>query len=83
MFGSSPIKWRQRPDLTIAVHWDDKPQIEQTLNASGLQFILNGSVTHSRVEAPRCYKLVRVISRRLSRELPRVMLKTFKSCRTR
>ena len=35
-----------------------------------------------RVEALTCYELVRVISRRLSHELPRVMMKKFKSCHT-
>ena len=39
-------------------------------------------VTHSRVEAMTCYKLVRVISRSLSCELPRVMLEKFRSCHT-
>ena len=24
MFGKSPIKWRQRPDMTFAVDWDAK-----------------------------------------------------------
>ena len=24
ILGKSPIKWRQRPDMTLAVHWDVK-----------------------------------------------------------
>ena len=28
MLGKSPIKWRQRPDMTIAVDWDVKHQIK-------------------------------------------------------
>ena len=28
MFGKSPIKWRRRPDMTIAVDWDAKPEIK-------------------------------------------------------
>ena len=30
MLGKSPIKWRQRPDMTIAVDWDVKNQFKQT-----------------------------------------------------
>ena len=30
ILGKSPLKWRQRPDMTIAVDWDDKPQCKQT-----------------------------------------------------
>ena len=29
MLGKSPIKWRQRPDMTIAVEWDVKHQFKQ------------------------------------------------------
>ena len=30
MFGISPIKWRQRPDMTIAVSdWGAMPQLKQ------------------------------------------------------
>ena len=28
--GTNPIKWRQRPDMTIAVDWDIKHQFKQT-----------------------------------------------------
>ena len=30
MLGKSPIKWRQRPDMTIAVNWVVKHQLKQT-----------------------------------------------------
>ena len=30
MLGKSPIKWRQSPDMTIAVGWDVKYQFKQT-----------------------------------------------------
>ena len=30
MLSKSPIKWRQRPDMTIAVDWDVKHQFNQT-----------------------------------------------------
>ena len=30
MLGKSPIKWRQRPDMAIAVDWDVKRQFKQT-----------------------------------------------------
>ena len=30
MLGKSPIKWRQCPDMTIAVDWDVKHQFKQT-----------------------------------------------------
>ena len=30
MLDRSPVKWRQRPDMNIAVDWDAKPQIKQT-----------------------------------------------------
>ena len=30
MLGKSPMKWRQRPDMTIAVDWDVKHQFKQT-----------------------------------------------------
>ena len=29
MFGKSPIKWRQCPDMTIVVDWDVKHQFKQ------------------------------------------------------
>ena len=29
MLGKSPIKWRQRPDMTIAVDWDVKHQFKK------------------------------------------------------
>ena len=35
MLGRSPIKWRQRPDMTIAVDWEAKPQIKLKLWGSG------------------------------------------------
>ena len=28
--GKSPIKWRQRPDITLAIDWDVKHQFKQT-----------------------------------------------------
>ena len=28
----SPIKWRQRPDMTLAVDWDVKHQFKQTFS---------------------------------------------------
>ena len=28
--GKSPIKWRKRPDMTIAVDWDVKHKFKQT-----------------------------------------------------
>ena len=30
ILGKSPIKWRQRPDMTFAVDWDVKHQFKQT-----------------------------------------------------
>ena len=30
ILGKSPIKWRQRPDMTLAVDWDVKHQLKQT-----------------------------------------------------
>ena len=32
MLGRSPIKWRQRPDMAIAVEWGVKHQFKQTDN---------------------------------------------------
>ena len=32
MFGRSLIKWRQHPDMTIAVDWDVKHQLKETNN---------------------------------------------------
>ena len=29
ILGKSPIKWRQRPDMTVAVDWDVKHQFKQ------------------------------------------------------
>ena len=31
MLGKSPIKWRQRPDMAIAVEWSIKHQFKQTI----------------------------------------------------
>ena len=28
-FGRSPLKWKQRPDITIAVDWDANSQLKQ------------------------------------------------------
>ena len=30
ILGKSPIKWRQRPDMTLAVVWDVKNQFKRT-----------------------------------------------------
>ena len=30
ILGKSPIKWRQRPDMTLSVDWDVKHQFKQT-----------------------------------------------------
>ena len=30
ILGKSPIKWRQHPDMTLAVDWDVKNQFKQT-----------------------------------------------------
>ena len=30
MLGKKPLKWRQRPDMTIAVDWDVKHKFKQT-----------------------------------------------------
>ena len=30
MLGKSPIKWRQRPDMTFAVDWDVKHQLKHS-----------------------------------------------------
>ena len=34
MVGKSPIKWRQGPDMTIAVDWDEKHLFKQTNKAT-------------------------------------------------
>ena len=33
MLGKSPIKWRQRPDMTLAVDWDFKHQTKPLILA--------------------------------------------------
>ena len=40
MLGKSPIKWRQRPDMTFAVDWDVKHQFKQT----------NKNILHTAIE---------------------------------
>ena len=37
MLGKGAIKWRQRPDMTIAVDWDVKHQFKQTKLEGGGQ----------------------------------------------
>ena len=37
IFGKSPIKWRQRPDMTLAVDWHVKYQFKQTNKAKHLE----------------------------------------------
>ena len=37
MLGKSPIKWRQCPNMTIAVDWDVKHQIKQTNKQSNVK----------------------------------------------
>ena len=32
MLGKIPTKWKQRPDMTIAVDWDTKLQINQSIH---------------------------------------------------
>ena len=34
MLGKSPIKWRQRPDMTFAVDWDVKHQFKNSTNSN-------------------------------------------------
>ena len=34
VLGKSPIKWRQRPDMTIAVDWDVEPEFKQHIYMS-------------------------------------------------
>ena len=36
MLGKSPIKWRQHPDITIAVDWDVKHQFEQAIQQTSI-----------------------------------------------
>ena len=38
ILGKSPIKWRQRPDMTLAVDWDVKHQLKQTLFSQNYWF---------------------------------------------
>ena len=40
MLGRSPIKWRQYPNMTIAVDWDVKHQFKQKQNKSQCKLIL-------------------------------------------
>ena len=41
ILGKSPIKWRQRPDMTLAVDWDVKHQLKKTnLNEHYFLFLL-------------------------------------------
>ena len=35
ILGKSPIKWRQRPDMTLAVDWDVKHQFERIQTETG------------------------------------------------
>ena len=45
MLGKCSIKWRQRHDMTIAVDWDAKPQINQSINQSIKQSISPANTT--------------------------------------
>ena len=38
MLGKSTIKWRQRPDMTMAVDWDVKHQTNKQTNKIDLHF---------------------------------------------
>ena len=37
ILGKSPVKWRQHPNMTLAVDWDVKHQFKQTNHAKRLQ----------------------------------------------
>ena len=41
MLGKSPIKWRQRPDLTIAVDWDVKQMSFQMRGSMPIRIMRN------------------------------------------
>ena len=43
ILGKSPIKWRQRPDMTLAVDWDVKHQLKQT-NKQVLKYMYSGVI---------------------------------------
>ena len=32
MVGRCPIKWKQHPDMTMAIDWDTKPNFKQAIN---------------------------------------------------
>ena len=40
MLCKSPIKWRQRPDMTIAVDWNAKHQFKKSKSGSHFEVIL-------------------------------------------
>ena len=52
MLGKSPIKWRQRPDMTIAVDWDVKHQFKLIQTKSLVLLAVQSCVTRKDVDLP-------------------------------
>ena len=48
MLDKSPIKWRQRLDMTIAVNWDVKHQFKQTKLITSLCL---GKISHTSINS--------------------------------
>ena len=71
MLGKSPIKWRQRPDMTFAVDWDVKHQLkkkkkqkktfiisDKTFKVKGVGSVMDYSYVHifiQRLDPNNCY----------------------------
>ena len=53
ILGKTPIKWRQRPDMTIAVDWDAKPQLKQTqINTTPINIAFPITIQHQNLSGP-------------------------------
>ena len=47
ILGKCPTKWRQRPGMTMAVDWEVKPEINQSINKTKY-FTRENKIFHSR-----------------------------------
>ena len=59
LLGKGPIKWRLRPDMTIAVDWDVKHQLKQTNKTLISDFILDVKVRFHGIKAPRASEQIK------------------------
>ena len=62
ILGKSPIKWRQRPDMTVAVDWDVQHQFKQTnkQTVKNLAILVISPKIHAGSQDPKLFVLEKI-----------------------